>query len=50
MTAVEEAANLCWKLCDVLEDHFVGFESLLSELRNTAIHFEVEFENYFKNA
>lgn len=46
--AFEEIANLCWQLIDVLEDHFVGYEDLVSSLRDTAIRFDAEFEDYFK--
>lgn len=44
----EEAADKCWQLCDFIEDHFVGFESFLKDLRNIAIGFEVEFEKCFE--
>lgn len=48
VSASEETANLCWRLIAALEDHFVGYEDLVSSLRDTAIRLEVESEDCLK--
>lgn len=41
---VEQIADLCWRLSDLLSDNFVGYESDVYRLHAIAFEFEKKFE------